>query len=94
MVLRQKELEKQLLKISGIHFVSDENGKGLQGMLMQKVTHPPRLADASLLVIESLNSLETPRKAWVYSPGTRRVRRAPDIAYDYIGSSSQGLYNS
>ena len=72
-------------------FVTDENGKGLQGMLMQKVTHPPRLADASLLVIESLNSFETPRRAWVYSPGTRRVRRAPDIAYDYIGSSTQGL---
>ena len=30
-----------------------ENDKGLQGMLMSKVTHPPRLADASLLVIES-----------------------------------------
>ena len=72
-------------------FIKEEGGKGLQGMLMTKVTHPPRLADASLLVIESLNSLETPRKAWVYSPGTRRVRRAPDIAYDYIGSSTQGL---
>ena len=72
-------------------FVKDENGKGLQGMLMQKVTHPPRLADASLLVIESLNSLESPRKAWVYDPGTRRVRRAPNIAYDYLGSASQGL---
>ena len=39
----------------------------------------PRLADASLLVIESLNALKTPRRAWVYNPGTRRVRRAPDI---------------
>ena len=58
---------------------------------MQKVTHPPRLADASLLVIESLNSLESPRKAWVYDPGTRRVRRAPNIAYDYLASASQGL---
>ena len=70
-------------------FVSNE--KGLQGMLMSKVTHPPRLADASLLVIESLNALRTPRKAWVYNPGTRRVRRAPDIAYDYKPSSSQGI---
>ncbi len=67
------------------------NDKGLQGMLMSKVTHPPRLADASLLVIESLNALKTPRRAWVYNPGTRRVRRAPDIAYDYKPSSSQGL---
>ena len=65
--------------------------KGLQGMLMTKVTHPPRLADASTLVIESLNAFVTPRKAWVYNPGTRRVRRAPDITYDYKPSASQGL---
>ena len=70
-------------------FVSSD--KGLQGMLMSKVTHPPRLADASLLVIESLNAFKTPRRAWVYNPGTRRVRRAPDIAYDYKPSASQGL---
>ena len=65
--------------------------KGLQGVLMSKVTHPPRLADASLLVIESLNALKTPRRAWAYNPGTRRVRRAPDIAYDYKPSANQGL---
>ena len=68
-----------------------KNDKGLQGMIMSKVTHPPRLADASVLVIESLNAFKTPRKAWVYNPGTRRVRRAPDIAYDYKPSSSQGI---
>ena len=72
-------------------FVKESYCEGLQGMLIQKVTHPPRLADASLLVIESLNALESPRKAWVYDPGTRRVRRAPNIAYDYLGSASQGL---
>ena len=68
-----------------------KNDRGLQGMLMSKVTHPPRLADASLLVIESLNAFKTPRKAWVYNPGTRRVRRAPDIAYDYKPTANQGL---
>ena len=73
------------------NFWNPFSGKGLQGMLMTKVTDPPRLADASLLVIESLNALESPRRAWVYNPGTRRVRRAPDIAYDYLGSSSEGL---
>ena len=67
------------------------NESGLQGMLMSKTTHPPRLADASILVIESLNAFLTPRRAWVYNPGTRRVRRAPDIAYDYKPTSSQGL---
>ena len=71
-------------------FVRDEK-KGLQGMLMTKVTHPPRLQDASTLVIESLNAFRTPRKAWVYNPGTRRVRRAPDITYDYKPSAAEGL---
>jgi hypothetical protein len=70
-------------------FVS--NKKGLQGKIMTKVTHPPRLADAGVLVIESLNALATPRRAWVYSPATRRVRRAPDIAYDNYSGFSQGL---
>ena len=67
------------------------NDKGLQGMLMTKVTHPPRLADASLLVIESLNAFKKPRQAWAYNPGTRRVRRAPDISYDYKPSANQGI---
>ena len=67
------------------------NDKGLQGMIMSKVTEPPRLADAAVLVIESLNAFKTPRRAWVYNPGTRRVRRAPDIAYDNYSSFSQGL---
>lgn len=71
-------------------FVKNEK-KGLQGMLMTKVTQPPRLADASTLVIESLNAFKTPRKAWVYNPGTRRVRRAPNISYDYKPSAAQGL---
>ena len=39
-----------------------KNDKGLQGMIMIKVTHPPRLADASALIIESLNAFETPEK--------------------------------
>ena len=67
------------------------NDKGLQGMIMAKVTYPPRLADAAVLVIESLNAFKTPRRAWVYNPGTRRVRRAPDIAYDNYSGFSQGL---
>ncbi len=70
-------------------FVS--NQKGLQGKIMTKVTEPPRLADAGVLVIESLNAKATPRRAWVYSPATRRVRRAPNLAYDNYNSFAQGL---
>ncbi|MGK2873189.1 MAG: DUF1329 domain-containing protein, partial [Alphaproteobacteria bacterium] len=43
---------------------------------------PARSAGNVVLVHETINVSEGARKAWVYSPGTRRVRRAPNIAYD------------
>ena len=43
---------------------------------------PARLAGNVILVHEAMNPTAEARKAWVYSPGTRRVRRAPNIAYD------------
>lgn len=52
---------------------------------------PPRLAGNVILVHESLNATAEPRKAWAYSPGTRRTRRAPDIAYDNPGFNTDGM---
>jgi mannose-6-phosphate isomerase-like protein (cupin superfamily) len=34
---------------------------------------------------------QEPRKAWIYNAGQRRVRRAPQVAYDGVGTSSDGL---
>ena len=56
----------------------------------QEVMSPPRLAGQHLLVHETLNQAAEPRKAWVYNPGQRRVRRAPNIAYDNPGTASDG----
>jgi hypothetical protein len=44
-----------------------------------------------LLVQETINQVEQPRQAWVYNPGQRRVRRAPNVAYDNPGTASDGL---
>jgi len=55
---------------------------------------PPRLAGNVILVHESINAQVEPRKAWAYSPGTRRVRRAPDIAYDNPGTNTDGMSTS
>lgn len=57
----------------------------------QEVTAPPRLAGQVTLVHETLNQVSQPRMAWVYSAGQRRVRRAPDVAYDTPGTASDGL---
>ena len=47
-----------------------------------------------ILVYEARNAEVQPRQAWQYSPGTRRVRRAPNIAYDNPGTNSDGLSTS
>ncbi|MBX3726521.1 MAG: DUF1329 domain-containing protein [Xanthomonadales bacterium] len=57
----------------------------------QSVESPPRLAGQLLLVHETLNQAESPRRAWVYNPGQRRVRLAPNVAYDNPGTASDNL---
>ncbi|MBU2871644.1 DUF1329 domain-containing protein [Colwellia sp. E2M01] len=57
----------------------------------QKVTEPARLAGSALLVHETMDQVKTPRQAWVYNTGQRRVRRAPNVAYDAPGTASDGL---
>ena len=55
---------------------------------------PARMAGFVVLVQESLNMAVEARRAWTYSPGTRRVRRAPTIAYDNPGTNSDGITTS
>jgi hypothetical protein len=57
----------------------------------QEVESPARLAGNILLVHETLNQQITARQAWIYNPGQRRVRRAPNVAYDNPGTASDGL---
>jgi len=61
---------------------------------LQIVTAPPRLAGEILLVHDTLDQIKEPRKAWKYNPGQRRVRRAPNIAYDNPGTASDGQRTS
>ena len=58
---------------------------------LQKVVAPARLAGSVLLVHETLDQVKEKRKAWLYNPGQRRVRRAPNVAYDNPGTASDGL---
>ncbi|WP_371372393.1 DUF1329 domain-containing protein [Thalassotalea aquiviva] len=57
----------------------------------QKVSEPARLAGTALLVHETMDQIKTPRQAWTYNTGQRRVRRAPNVAYDAPGTASDGL---
>jgi len=55
---------------------------------------PARRAGNVVLVHETLNMAKEGRKAWTYSPGTRRVRRAPNIAYDNPVTNGDGMGTS
>jgi len=57
----------------------------------QKVIKPARLAGTAVLVHESMDQIKQPRQAWTYNSGQRRVRRAPNLAYDTPGAASDGL---
>ena len=61
------------------------------GSFLQTVTAPARLAGQVLLVNDFVDQIKEPRQAWVYNPGQRRVRVAPNIAYDNPGTASDGL---
>jgi hypothetical protein len=58
---------------------------------LQIIKQPPRLAGGVLLVHEYADQVAEPRKAWSYSPGQRRVRLAPNVAYDNPGTAADGL---
>lgn len=58
---------------------------------LQEIKAPARLAGRILLVHETLDQVKQPRQAWTYNPGQRRVRRAPNVAYDNPGTASDGL---
>lgn len=67
---------------------------GLENVVLyfiQETIAPPRLAGEILLVHETLDQTKEQRRAWLYNPGQRRVRRAPNVAFDNPGTGSDGL---
>ena len=60
----------------------------------QRILSPSRLAGDVLLVHEFINQVREPRLAWIYNAGQRRVRRAPQVAYDGPAFGSDGTRTS
>jgi len=74
--------------------MTEEKLNNVIAYFKQKVTAPARLAGGSLLVHETMNQVLEPRSAWLYNPGQRRVRRAPNVAYDNPGTAADGVRTS
>lgn len=55
------------------------------------VKAPARLAGGAVLVHETIDQKVQPRQAWGYNAGQRRVRLAPNLAYDTPIAAADGL---
>lgn len=71
-----------------------DEATNVSAQFLQRVVAPARLAGEILLVHETINQVREPRAAWTYNPGQRRVRRAPNVAYDNPGTAADGLRTS
>jgi hypothetical protein len=80
----------QYLK-DGFNKKSDDN---ILFYYTSSIKSPARLTGNVLLVHETIDQVDQPRMAWVYNAGQRRVRRAPQIAYDAPRQASEGLSTS
>jgi len=81
-------------ELLGLYYKEGETSESINNILLyffQEVESPARLAGNILLVHETMNQVVLPRQAWIYNPGQRRVRRAPNVAYDNPGTASDGL---
>lgn len=60
------------------------------GRIKIKYNAPARRAGEALMGQDAVNPLVQPRRAWIYLPGQRRVKLAPDIAYDTPNPGTAG----
>ncbi len=62
----------------------EHNGRSEDILLyyLSEILAPPRNAGQLLLVHETSDQTVQIRNAWIYNPGLRRTRRAPNVAYD------------
>jgi hypothetical protein len=72
-------------------------GNGLKGVpnvlfyFRTSYQAPSSIAGEALLAHDFIDQVKQPRAAWVYNPGTRRVLRAPQVAYDTPRNGVDGL---
>lgn len=72
------------------HFYDQDVACGANDQLFSffvTYNYPARRKGEMILVNDAIDAAATPREAWQYIPGQRRVRRAPTVAYDTPDSS-------
>lgn len=72
-----------------------KDGQGEYLRYLSETVAPTRLAGTFILVHEKVGTGEAGRRAWLYSPGLRRIRRAPSVCCDnpYEGTDGHQFYD-
>lgn len=81
-------------KWSDPDIADDEPGATATGnniLYSQVLVAPAKVAGQVVLALEPVSFTKEFRKAWAYSPGQRRVKRAPQIIYDNPITAGDGL---
>jgi hypothetical protein len=79
-------VKQQLAYPVGLSDYSPTEMENILYFYREEFLSPARLAGGVLLIHETINQVKEPRMAWQYNAGQRRVRRAPQIAYDSPGA--------
>jgi hypothetical protein len=74
--------------------MTEQNLNNILVYFKQTVVGPARVAGSILVVHETLDQVKELRSAWIYNPGQRRVRRAPDVSYDNPGTNADNMRTS
>ncbi len=74
---------------------SANNDKYQDTLALQKyrIISPVDLSGNGILIWASLNQVKNPRMAWSYASSQKRVRRAPQLAYDGTALPTGDLFN-
>lgn len=72
-------------------FYDPKEDNNINFYFYQILKSPASISGNVLLVHETLDQVKEGRRAWQYNAGQRRVRRAPQVAYDSPGSAADGL---
>jgi hypothetical protein len=87
------DYSKFSLRLKRIYASNFDNPKPAElNRYISYYTYPASLEGTVYLVHDPVDAVGNARAAWIYNAGQRRVRRAPDLAYDMITDGSEGMY--
>lgn len=93
---RNGQQARQVQRTQSLNLWSSPDGSradaasGLQSLFMSTQLEPARAMGEITFGQEFFDPIANPRQSWQYVPGTRRIRRAPNVGYDNPSTGATG----